>query len=31
MAGSPREVYFNDFMNAAPDEESCDIAFPIAE
>jgi DNA-binding transcriptional MerR regulator len=29
MAGSPREVYFADFMNAGPDDEVCDIAFPI--
>ena len=30
MTGSPREVYFNDFMNAGPDDEVVDIAFPIA-
>lgn len=30
MTGSPREVYFADFMNARPDDEVCDIAFPIA-
>ncbi len=30
MAGSPREVYFADFMNAGPDDEVVDIAFPIA-
>lgn len=29
MAASPREVYFVDFMNAGPDDEVCDIAFPI--
>lgn len=29
MAGSPREVYFTDFMNAGPEDEVCDIAFPI--
>jgi hypothetical protein len=27
--GSPREVYFADFMNAGPDDEVVDIAFPI--
>lgn len=30
MTGSPREVYFTDFMEAGPDDEVCDIAFPIA-
>jgi len=30
MSGSPREVYFADFMNAAPDDEVVDIAFPVA-
>ena len=30
MTGSPREVYFADFMNAGPDDEVVDIAFPIA-
>lgn len=30
MAGAPREVYFADFMNAGPDDEVVDIAFPIA-
>jgi DNA-binding transcriptional MerR regulator len=29
VAGSPREVYFTDFMAAGPDDEVCDIAFPI--
>lgn len=29
MAGSPREVYFADFGAAQPDDEVCDIAFPI--
>ena len=29
MTGSPREVYFTDFMNAGPDDEVVDIAFPI--
>lgn len=28
--GAPREVYFADFMNAGPDDEVVDIAFPIA-
>jgi hypothetical protein len=28
-AGAPREVYFTDFMAAGPDEEVCDIAFPM--
>jgi len=30
MNGSPREVYFTDFMNAGPNDEVCDIAFPIS-
>lgn len=30
IAGAPREVYFADFMNAEPDDEVVDIAFPIA-
>ncbi len=29
ITASPREVYFNDFMAAALDDEVCDIAFPI--
>ena len=29
QAGSPREVYFNDFGEAAPTDDVCDIAFPI--
>lgn len=29
MSGPPREVYFADFMNAGPDDEVVDIAFPI--
>jgi len=29
MAGPPREVYFADLMNAGPDDEVVDIAFPI--
>jgi DNA-binding transcriptional MerR regulator len=28
-AGSPREVYFNDFLAAGPDDLACDIAWPI--
>lgn len=28
-AGSPREVYFTDFMAAGPADEVCDVAFPI--
>jgi DNA-binding transcriptional MerR regulator len=27
--GAPREVYFGDFMAAAPDDEVCEVAFPI--
>ncbi len=27
---SPREVYFIDYMAAGPDDEVCDIAFPIS-
>ena len=30
VAGSPREIYFTDFMAAAPNDEVCDIAFPVA-
>ena len=30
MTGSPREIYFADFMNAGADDEVVDIAFPIA-
>jgi effector-binding domain-containing protein len=29
VADAPREVYFTDFMAAAPDDEACDVAFPI--
>ncbi len=29
IAAAPREVYFADFMNAGPEDEVCDIAFPI--
>jgi DNA-binding transcriptional MerR regulator len=29
MNGSPREVYFADFAAAGPDDEVCDVAFPI--
>ena len=28
--GSPREVYFADFMEAGDDDLVCDIAFPIS-
>lgn len=28
-AGSPREVYFNDFLTAGPDDFACDVAWPI--
>jgi hypothetical protein len=27
--GSPREIYFNDFMAAGPDDLVCDVAWPI--
>jgi len=30
MAGSPREVYLRDARTAAPSDEVCDVAFPIA-
>jgi DNA-binding transcriptional MerR regulator len=30
MAASPREVYFTDFDAAGPNDEVCDIAFPVA-
>jgi DNA-binding transcriptional MerR regulator len=29
IIGSPREVYFVDFMAVGPDDEACDIAFPV--
>jgi DNA-binding transcriptional MerR regulator/effector-binding domain-containing protein len=29
VAGPPREVYFTDFVSAAPNDEVCDVAFPI--
>jgi hypothetical protein len=29
VADAPREVYFTDFMAAAPGDEACDVAFPI--
>jgi len=29
MSAPPREVYFADFMAAGPDDEVCDIAFPV--
>jgi DNA-binding transcriptional MerR regulator len=28
-AAAPREVYFTDFVAAGPDDEVCDIAFPV--
>ena len=31
VAGPPREVYFTDFVNAGPDDEVTDIAFPVGE
>jgi DNA-binding transcriptional MerR regulator len=30
ITGSPREVYFADWDAAGPDDEVCDIAFPVA-
>lgn len=30
IGAGPREVYFTDFMNAGPDDEVVDIAFPLA-
>lgn len=30
MTGSPREVYFADWDAAGPNDEVCDIAFPVA-
>jgi DNA-binding transcriptional MerR regulator len=30
MTGSPREVYFADWDAAAPTDDVCDIAFPVA-
>jgi DNA-binding transcriptional MerR regulator len=30
VTAAPREVYFTDFMNAGPDDEVCDIAFPVS-
>jgi DNA-binding transcriptional MerR regulator len=30
LRGAPREVYFADWEAAGPDDEVCDIAFPIA-
>jgi DNA-binding transcriptional MerR regulator len=29
VAGSPREVYFTDFVSAGPADEVCDVALPI--
>ena len=31
IAGPPREVYFTDFVNAGPEDEVTDIAFPVGE
>jgi DNA-binding transcriptional MerR regulator len=28
-AGAPREIYFNDFLAAGPDDLVCDVAWPI--
>jgi DNA-binding transcriptional MerR regulator len=28
-SAAPREVYFTDFMSAKPDDEVCDVAFPL--
>lgn len=30
VACPPREVYFNDFDAAGPEDEVCDVAFPVA-
>jgi DNA-binding transcriptional MerR regulator len=30
VSGPPREVYFTDFVSAGPNDEVCDVAFPIA-
>jgi hypothetical protein len=29
-SGAPREVYFADWSAAGPNDEVCDIAFPVA-
>jgi hypothetical protein len=29
ISASPREIYFADFVAAAPTDEVCDVAFPI--
>ncbi len=29
QAGAPREVYFTDWSTAGPEDEVCDVAFPI--
>jgi hypothetical protein len=29
IAGAPREIYFADFRSAGPDDEVCDVAFPV--
>lgn len=28
-ASPPREIYFTDFVSAGPDDEVCDVAFPV--
>jgi hypothetical protein len=28
-AGSPREIYFADFLSAGPNDRVCDVAFPL--
>ena len=30
VTGSPREVYFTDWDAAGPNDEVCDVAFPVA-
>jgi DNA-binding transcriptional MerR regulator/effector-binding domain-containing protein len=30
VAGTSREVYFNDFAAAGPEDEVCDVAFPVS-
>jgi hypothetical protein len=29
VSASPREIYFTNFMAAAPSDEVCDVAYPI--
>lgn len=29
ISSAPREVYFTDFMAAGPDDEVCDVAYPL--